>query len=271
METRSPWAQPHRRPSWTRARPGQYPLLRRRTRRRPVERRTTQRSLRLRSPSSRPSSPTTSPVEPSRNWNGVTNLVIDGAVGSPSLPSARGAPANQAAWAFLNLGATYPSACISTGVNLASQSTGVDLLRLRMATDGPIVRLYVNLSGTLFDPLGLCRDSAFVGCEPGRRLAHGGAVRDGGHEHHLDPVSGRDRPSRAPWTIEHRHHTRSVASRSGTTRRRRGPRTSTTWCSTTRRADRLLDVDDGIRSRSFGRSWGAGSPRPEPTPVDLRP
>jgi hypothetical protein len=83
------------------------------------------------------------------NWTGVTNLTIDAAAGSPTPPSARGAPTGQAAWAFRNLGATYTQACVSARVNLTAQSGGVDLFRLRTSTDGPIVRALVGGSGLL--------------------------------------------------------------------------------------------------------------------------
>lgn len=83
------------------------------------------------------------------SWTGVTNLTIDAANGSPSAPSARGAPTSQPAWAFRTLGGTYASVCVSTRVNMTAQSSGVDLFRLRTATDGPIVRAFVNSSGVL--------------------------------------------------------------------------------------------------------------------------
>lgn len=85
------------------------------------------------------------------DWTSVTRLSIDGTRGSAAPPSALGNPAGTSAFAYKNLGATYGSLCMSENVNIVSQSgTGVDLFRLRTASDGPIARALVNTSGTLF-------------------------------------------------------------------------------------------------------------------------
>ena len=103
------------------------------------------------------------------NWTGATNMSIDGTDGVPSAPSARGVAVNQAAWAFRSLVATYTSACLSVRVNIAAQGTGVDIFRLRTATDGPIVKAYVNPSGTLF----IRSDSAGTALSSGVNLGAG--------------------------------------------------------------------------------------------------
>ena len=85
------------------------------------------------------------------NWTGVTRLTIDSTQGSAGAPSARGNPSATSAFAYKTLGATYPSACMSVNVNLASQpGAAVDLFRLRTAGDGPIARAFVDASGILF-------------------------------------------------------------------------------------------------------------------------
>ncbi len=85
------------------------------------------------------------------SWTGVTRLTIDGTQGSAAAPSALGNPAALSAYAYKNLGATYPSVCMSVNVNIASQAnTAVDLLRLRTASDGPIARAFVNAAGLLY-------------------------------------------------------------------------------------------------------------------------
>lgn len=84
-------------------------------------------------------------------WTGATRLTIDATQGSAATPSARGAPSAQSAFAYATLGAGYPSVCLSVNVNVgAHPGTGVDLFRLRTASDAPIVKTYVNASGVLF-------------------------------------------------------------------------------------------------------------------------
>jgi alpha-tubulin suppressor-like RCC1 family protein len=84
------------------------------------------------------------------NWNSVTRLTIDPAIGSPAAPSARAAPVNQTAFATKALGATYSNACLSMDVNVANQGGNIVVLgRVRTAADGPIARLMVNASGLL--------------------------------------------------------------------------------------------------------------------------
>jgi hypothetical protein len=84
------------------------------------------------------------------NWTSVTGLSIDGTRGAPAAPSARGAPTGQAAFAYRNLGTTLPTVCASVRVDLQSQQgTTVDVMRLRTATDGPIIKVFVSTTGIL--------------------------------------------------------------------------------------------------------------------------
>jgi hypothetical protein len=84
------------------------------------------------------------------NWTSSTGLSIDGTRGAPLAPSARGAPAGQAAFAFRNLGTGLPTVCASLRVDLQSQQgTTVDVMRLRTATNGPIIKVFVNSAGIL--------------------------------------------------------------------------------------------------------------------------
>ncbi len=84
------------------------------------------------------------------NWTGVAGMTVDNATGNPSAPSARAQASGAPAWAWRTLGATYPSACLSTRINLASIGSTVDLFRLRTATDGPIARAYVATNRVLW-------------------------------------------------------------------------------------------------------------------------
>ena len=86
------------------------------------------------------------------NWTGSTRITIDATQGSPAAPSARGQVSGQSAWAYRTLGSTFSTVCFSSRVNLSALSggTGVDLFRLRTASDGPIIRSYVDASGVLF-------------------------------------------------------------------------------------------------------------------------
>jgi hypothetical protein len=84
------------------------------------------------------------------NWTGATRLTIDASRGAVAVPSARGNPSAQSAFAYKNLGTGLNSTCLSVNVNLATQTTtGVDLFRLRTATDGPIAKAFVTTSGLL--------------------------------------------------------------------------------------------------------------------------
>ncbi|MFN8234358.1 MAG: fibronectin type III domain-containing protein, partial [Actinomycetota bacterium] len=84
------------------------------------------------------------------NWTSVTNLTIDATRGAPVAPSARGAPVGRPAFAYRDLGTGITSICVGVRVDLqAQQGTGVDLIRLRTASDGPVVKVFVNTSGIL--------------------------------------------------------------------------------------------------------------------------
>jgi hypothetical protein len=83
-------------------------------------------------------------------WTNVTRLTIDGSQGAPSVPSARGAPSGQSAFAFRDLGASYSSACLSARMNVSAQAgQAIDLFRLRTASGGPIAKVFVNANGIL--------------------------------------------------------------------------------------------------------------------------
>ena len=83
------------------------------------------------------------------NWTIATRLTIDGTTGSPAVPSARAQVTGLSAYAARDLSQLYPQACFSANVNVAS-GTGIDLLRLRTALNGPIVRVVlVNAAGKL--------------------------------------------------------------------------------------------------------------------------
>jgi chitodextrinase len=85
------------------------------------------------------------------NWTGVTRLSIDNAKGGVAPPSAAGNPSAQSAFAAKTLAATYPNACLSANVNVSNNGgNAIDLLRLRSATAGPIVKAFVNASGILY-------------------------------------------------------------------------------------------------------------------------
>ncbi|MBI5088191.1 MAG: hypothetical protein HZB15_04840 [Actinobacteria bacterium] len=78
----------------------------------------------------------------------VTRLTLSTTAGNPAAPSARANPTAQSAYAVRTLPATMSQACISVNVNLASGS-GVDLLRLRTATNGALIKVSVAADGTL--------------------------------------------------------------------------------------------------------------------------
>ena len=82
------------------------------------------------------------------NWT-ATRLTIDNAAGSPAAPSARAQVTNQSAFAYRNLGATFNQVCMSTNVNLASSTAGVDLFRLRTAANGGIIKAFRAANGTV--------------------------------------------------------------------------------------------------------------------------
>ncbi len=81
-------------------------------------------------------------------WSSTTRLTIDAGAGSPSAPSARAQVVNQSAFANKTLAQTYPQACLSASVNLAS-GNNVDLFRLRTASNGPIIKAFVSSTNTL--------------------------------------------------------------------------------------------------------------------------
>ena len=84
-------------------------------------------------------------------WTSSTRLTIDGSAGGAAVPSALANPTAQSAWAAVDLGSTYPSACMSMAlqVNTMPAST-IDLLRLRTAANGPIARVTLTSAGKVF-------------------------------------------------------------------------------------------------------------------------
>ena len=85
------------------------------------------------------------------NWTSNTALSIDAGQGSPTTPSAIGNPSAQDAFASRDLASTFSSACMSANVNITTLAgNSVDLFRLRSASGGPIVKTFVNASGTVF-------------------------------------------------------------------------------------------------------------------------
>ena len=81
------------------------------------------------------------------NWT-PTRITLDTSIGSPTLPSARAQVTAQSAFAFVTLGTTTMTPCMSMNVNLSAGS-GVDLFRLRTAANGPIIKAFVAANGTL--------------------------------------------------------------------------------------------------------------------------
>ncbi|TWD75226.1 alpha-tubulin suppressor-like RCC1 family protein [Kribbella amoyensis] len=83
-------------------------------------------------------------------WTTNTGLTLDSTQGAPSAPSPRGNPVAARAYAARNLGATYPSLCHSEQIRVTSLGTSIDLFRLRTATDGGIVRVYIDTNRVLW-------------------------------------------------------------------------------------------------------------------------
>jgi alpha-tubulin suppressor-like RCC1 family protein len=88
----------------------------------------------------------------SGGFTGWTNsgLTLDSSQGAAAPPSARGNPSAAKASAFHNLDATYPNACMSTQIRVASLGASIDLIRLRTATDGGIIRVYIDTNRILW-------------------------------------------------------------------------------------------------------------------------
>lgn len=83
-------------------------------------------------------------------WSGSSNLTIDPSTGGSAPPSARARAVSLPAWAFRVLGKTADQVCVGWNVNVATiGSPYVTLLRLRTATNGNIVRVFVNEAGRL--------------------------------------------------------------------------------------------------------------------------
>ena len=84
-------------------------------------------------------------------WSGVTRLTIDNSTGGVAAPSARGAVTAQTAFAYKTLSGTFSTVCMSGNVNVAVRdAVSTNLLMLRTAGNGPIVRVFVNANGILY-------------------------------------------------------------------------------------------------------------------------
>jgi hypothetical protein len=77
------------------------------------------------------------------NWTTTSGVTLDQGAGQPA-PSARMQMSASNAWASEVLPSTYPTACLSAQVNLASTVGGGSLLRFRTSGDAPIVRLAIS-------------------------------------------------------------------------------------------------------------------------------
>lgn len=84
------------------------------------------------------------------NWTSVTRMTIDNSTGGAAPPSARAQVTGQSAFASKTLSSTFTDVCMSVAVNVANQGgTGLNLVRLRTASNGPIAKVYVNPRGIL--------------------------------------------------------------------------------------------------------------------------
>jgi hypothetical protein len=82
-------------------------------------------------------------------WTSVTNLTLDSSTFGAAAPSARAAVSGSKGYAFHDLGATFPSLCLSAGVNVSSLGTNsVALLKLRAGT-ASIGRVFVDANRVL--------------------------------------------------------------------------------------------------------------------------
>ena len=70
-------------------------------------------------------------------WTSVTNLSVDPSSAPPtgSVPSVRASVTGSRAFAYHDLGSSYPALCMSEAVNLASISDASALLKMRTATN----------------------------------------------------------------------------------------------------------------------------------------
>jgi hypothetical protein len=85
------------------------------------------------------------------SWTANTRLTIDGSQGGAATPSAREASTGQSAFAYRTLpGGPYFTICESSAVRVTSQgSAGIDLFRLRTASNGAIAKAFVTAAGKL--------------------------------------------------------------------------------------------------------------------------
>jgi hypothetical protein len=85
-------------------------------------------------------------------WTGFTRMTIDASNGAPSAPSARADTSGGAAiaYAYENLSTPMSTICMSARFNVASPSNTPTLMRLRTASNGPILKVFVNAAGILY-------------------------------------------------------------------------------------------------------------------------
>jgi hypothetical protein len=98
---------------------------------------------------------------------GWTNsgLTVDSTQGAAAAPSVRGTPAGAKASAYHALASTYSNACLSTQIRVTSVGASIDLMRFRTATDGGIIRVYLDANRVLWlrsDAAGTQRSSGAV-------------------------------------------------------------------------------------------------------------
>ncbi len=84
-------------------------------------------------------------------WTSVTNLSLDQSSSPPggSPPSVRGSVTAARAYAQRILPSTYPSACLTAAVNVASSPDSVALLKLRTAGGSSIGRVFIDAARRL--------------------------------------------------------------------------------------------------------------------------
>ena len=83
-------------------------------------------------------------------WTVAMNVTIDSSQGGAAPPSARISVNGVKGFMWRDFGAGYPQVCVSTRINLQSQtSTPVTLIKLRTASDAPIGGLQVTRSRVL--------------------------------------------------------------------------------------------------------------------------
>lgn len=81
-------------------------------------------------------------------WTTVTRVTVDTTTGNPTAPSGRVQVSQQSAFATKVLPVTLTTICMSMDVNETQLGANV-LMRLRTASDGPVVRVLLDATGRL--------------------------------------------------------------------------------------------------------------------------